>query len=100
MNGECTKSLPILLLEAIDYIRLFYREQLLPEAQLQERLVKIYQDYRRSRTYWQSEEELIYGAKVAWRNSTRWIGRIFWESFNMRNLRHLTTAEDIFTAIA
>jgi nitric-oxide synthase len=43
---EDAESLPMLLLEAIDYLRLFYQEQSLPEAQLQERLVEIYHDYR------------------------------------------------------
>lgn len=47
----------------------------------------------------QTEDELIYGAALAWRNSTRCIGRIFWESLRVRDLRHLTTAEDIFAAI-
>ncbi len=96
---EDAESLPTLLLEAIDYLRLLHQEQSLPEAQLQERLAEIYRDYGRSRTYWQTQDELIYGAKVAWRNSSRCIGRIFWESFNVRDLRHLTTAEDIFAAI-
>jgi nitric-oxide synthase, bacterial len=96
---EDAESLPTLLLEATDYLRLFYRERSLPEAPLQERLVEIYQDYRRSHTYWQTENELIYGAKVAWRNSTNCIGRILWQSLNVRDLRHLTTAKEIFTAI-
>lgn len=87
------------LIEAIEYIYLFYREKLLPESQLQERLSEVFQDYRRSRTYWQTEDELIYGAKVAWRNSSRCIGRIFWESLIVRDLRHLTTAAEIFAAL-
>ena len=96
---EETESLPTLLLDAIDYLRLFYQEQSLPETQLEERLVEIDHNYRRSQTYWQTEEELIYGAKVAWRNSTRCIGRIFWETLSVWDLRHLTTAEAIFVAI-
>lgn len=96
---ENAEALPILLLEAIDYLRLFYQEQSLSETQLQERILEIYRDYRRSRTYWQTEDELIYGAKVAWRNSTRCIGRIFWQSLVVRDLRHLTTAEEVFAAI-
>ncbi|MBC7971061.1 MAG: nitric oxide synthase oxygenase [Verrucomicrobia bacterium] len=92
-------ELPTLLLEAIDYLRLFHQEQSLPEAQLQKRLAEIHQDYRHSRTYWQTKEEIAYGAKVAWRNHSRCIGRIFWESLIVRDLRHLTTAEDIFAAI-
>ena len=88
-----------LLLEAIDYLRLFYQERSLPDTQLQKRLSEIETDYHRSRTYWQTEAELTYGAKVAWRNSSRCIGRIFWESLTVRDLRHLTTAEEIFAAI-
>ncbi|MBD2065966.1 nitric oxide synthase oxygenase, partial [Leptolyngbya sp. FACHB-671] len=94
-----TESLPTLLLEAIDYLRLLSQEQSLPESKLQERFAEIYRDYQRSHTYQQTEEELVYGAKVAWRNSTGCIGRIFWETFNVRDLRHLTTAEEIFEAI-
>ncbi|MEP0873643.1 nitric oxide synthase oxygenase [Trichocoleus desertorum AS-A10] len=93
------ESLPTLLLDAIDYLPLLYQEQSLPESQLQERLAEIYREYRRSHTYWQTEKELVYGAKVAWRNSTGCIGRIFWETFNVRDLRHLATAEEIFEAI-
>jgi nitric-oxide synthase, bacterial len=93
------ESLPTLLLDAIEYLRLFYQEQSLPETQMQERLTEIYHDYQRSQTYWQTKDELVYGAKVAWRNSTRCIGRIFWETLNVRDLRHLTSAEEIFAAI-
>ena len=87
------------LLEAIEYIYLFYREQLLPESQLQERLAEVFRDRRRSRTYWHTEDELAFGAKVAWRNSSRCIDRIFWETLIVRDLRHLTTAAEIFAAI-
>lgn len=93
------ESLQILLLEATDYLHLFDREQLLPESQLQERLAQVDRDYRRSRTYWQTEDELIYGAKVAWRNSNRCIGRLLWESLIVRDLRHLATAAEIFAAL-
>ena len=88
-----------LRLEAINYLRLFYQEQSLSDPQFQERVSEIEQDYCRAHTYWQTEEELVYGAKIAWRNSSRCIGRIFWESLIVRDLRHLTTAEDIFGAI-
>jgi nitric oxide synthase oxygenase domain/subunit len=87
------------LIEAIEYIYLFDREKLLPESQLPERIDEVFRDYRRSRTYWHTEEELAYGAKVAWRNSSRCIGRIFWESLIVQDLRHLTTAAEIFAAM-
>ena len=95
---EDVESLPLPLLEASDYLRLLYRERSMPESQLQQRLVEICCDYRRSHTYWHTEDELTYGAKVAWRNSSYCIGRVFWETLNVRDLRHLTTAAAIFEA--
>lgn len=90
---------PTLLLEATDYLQLFYRERAQPESHVEARLAEVYQEYRRSRTYWQTPEELAYGAKVAWRNSANCIGRIFWQSLIVRDLRHLTTAREIFAAL-
>jgi nitric-oxide synthase, bacterial len=46
-----------------------------------------------------SREELEYGAKVAWRNSTRCVGRLIWENLVVRDLRHLSTPEDVYTAL-
>ena len=93
------ESLSTLLLEAIDYLHLLYQEQSLPDSQYQERLAEIHREYRQSRTYWQTEAELVYGSKVAWRNNSRCIGRIFWESLIVNDLRHLTNASEIFEAI-
>lgn len=90
---------PSWLLEATDYLRLFYQEQTLPETDLRQRLSDVYEEYGRSRTYTQTTEELTYGAKVAWRNSANCIGRLFWETLIVRDLRHVTDAEEIFVAI-
>lgn len=92
-------SLPTTLQEATDYLILFAREQNLSAEDLEQRLNQIYQEYEETGTYWQLTEELAYGAKVAWRNSVNCIGRIGWQSLTVRDLRHLTTAEDIFAAI-
>lgn len=94
-----TESLPTTLLEATEYLQSFYQAHALSNAQYEERLAEVYENYHRSRTYWHTEAELAYGAKVAWRNSSRCIGRIFWESLIVRDLRHLTTATEIFEAI-
>lgn len=96
---EEAEALPSLLLEATDYLRLFYQEQSLSDTQMQQRLGEIYREYGQLRTYTQTVEELTYGAKVAWRNSPNCIGRLFWETLVVRDLRHLTSAKDIFAAI-
>jgi nitric-oxide synthase len=92
-------SLPTTLQGATDYLILFAREQNLSAEDLELRLNRIYQEYEQTGTYWQTTEELTYGAKVAWRNSVNCIGRIGWQSLTVRDLRHLTTAPDIFAAI-
>jgi nitric-oxide synthase, bacterial len=46
-----------------------------------------------------AREELEYGAKVAWRNSTRCVGRLAWENLVVRDLRHLNTPELVFAAL-
>ena len=93
------EELPSVLLEATDYLRLFYQEQSLPETQLRQRLDNIHREYGRSRTYWQTTEELTYGAKVAWRNSPNCIGRLHWETLKVRDLRYITSAQEIFNEI-
>lgn len=54
---EEAESLPMLLVEARDYLRLLEREQSLPESLLQERWAEICRDYRRLHTYRQTEDE-------------------------------------------
>ena len=64
-----------------------------------ERIAQIQTEIERVGTYWQTTEELAYGAKMAWRNSTRCIGRLHWKTLIVRDLRHLQTAEDIFNEL-
>jgi len=65
----------------------------------QERFVEVAETIIRTGSYWHTSDELAYGARLAWRNSTRCIGRLHWKSLTVRDLRHLSTAEDIFEAI-
>jgi nitric oxide synthase oxygenase domain/subunit len=63
------------------------------------RWFQIEDELERTGTYWQSAEELEYGAKVAWRNSTRCIGRLHWQNLMVRDCRTLGSAEEIFSAL-
>jgi nitric-oxide synthase, bacterial len=85
--------------EAEDYLKLFCKEQNLSELSLWARLAEVKAELRHSDTYWQTTAELAYGAKVAWRNSVQCIGRIFWQSLTVRDMRHLSTADEIFAAL-
>lgn len=44
-------------------------------------------------------EELELGARVAWRNSTRCIGRLHWRTLIVRDLRHVETAAQVFEGV-
>ena len=46
-------------------------------------------------TYWHTPEELTFGARVAWRNNARCIGRLYWRSLQVRDLRTVTDAAGI-----
>ena len=46
-----------------------------------------------------SLEELEHGARVAWRNNARCIGRLFWPSLRVRDLRHVSEPEEVYAAI-
>ncbi|MEZ0068086.1 nitric-oxide synthase [Streptacidiphilus sp. MAP12-20] len=48
-----------------------------------------------SGTYEHTPEELAFGARVAWRNSARCIGRLYWNNLLVRDLRHLEHPDDI-----
>ena len=46
-------------------------------------------------TYTHTAHELEFGARVAWRNSARCIGRLYWKSLRVRDLRHVRTPADV-----
>jgi nitric-oxide synthase len=46
-------------------------------------------------TYWHTPAELTWGARVAWRNAARCIGRLYWNSLHVRDLRHVDDADEV-----
>ncbi|MEV4802086.1 nitric oxide synthase oxygenase [Nonomuraea sp. NPDC049421] len=89
VNG-CT----IDLREAERFIRLYHAEH--PSAGgLQARLRDVARDVARYGTYTHTYEELEFGARVAWRNSNRCIGRLYWRSLKVRDRREVSTAEGV-----
>ncbi|MBC3841230.1 nitric oxide synthase oxygenase [Streptacidiphilus sp. 4-A2] len=40
-------------------------------------------------SYEHTPQELVFGARAAWRNSARCIGRLYWNNLTVRDLRHL-----------
>src|SRR5450755_3534000 len=59
------------------------------------RLKEIRREIRLTGTYQHTLEELEFGARVAWRNSGRCIGRLYWKSLKVRDRREVSSAADI-----
>ncbi|MBO1415189.1 nitric oxide synthase oxygenase [Streptomyces sp. FH025] len=79
---------------AAEFVRQFHHEQ--PAAGDPEiRLRAVLDEIDRTGSYRHTPSELAYGAKLAWRNAARCIGRLYWRSLVVRDLRHLSSAEDI-----
>lgn len=80
--------------EAEAFIRLFHREN--PEAgDPIARIAAVRAEIAETGTYRHTPQELVHGARVAWRNSNRCIGRLYWNSLRVRDRRMLTEAEDV-----
>jgi nitric-oxide synthase len=62
-----------------------------------ERLRQVRHEIETTGTYWHTPDELAFGARVAWRNSSRCIGRLYWRSLRVRDRREVTAAPDIAT---
>jgi nitric-oxide synthase len=84
--------------EATSYLSLFYKEQGISDIPPLH-LAQIHKEIKHTGTYQQSYNLLAYGAKVAWRNASRCIGRIHWNTLAVRDMRHLTSAEEVFEAL-
>jgi nitric-oxide synthase len=87
-------SLSKLVEQAQEFLQLYYSESNL--GGLEKRLDEVQAEIMRSGTYRLTEEELAFGAKLAWRNSNRCMGRLFWKSLKVRDRRTLTTAREVF----
>lgn len=88
-----------MLKEAESFIRIFYGETNQSEQEMHIRLSEIEQQIVTTGSYEQTIEELTYGAKLAWRNSNKCIGRLFWQSLHVIDKRHIQAEEAIFEAL-
>ncbi|WP_227396923.1 nitric oxide synthase oxygenase [Jeotgalibacillus aurantiacus] len=85
--------------KAESFIKQYYREKKLPDSARKKRLNEIKESIMSSGTYEQTYDEIEFGAKVAWRNSNRCIGRLFWNSLNVFDAREAASVEDVKQAL-
>ena len=84
--------------EAEVFLKQCYLEQGLAEVFLP-RWQEVKESIERTGTYEHTYDELAYGTKLSWRNSNRCLGRNFWRSLQLRDMRHLQTEEEIFETL-
>lgn len=59
------------------------------------RIAAVREEIDRTGTYVHTGAELAFGARVAWRNSARCIGRLYWRSLHVRDRRHVTAPDQV-----
>ena len=67
----------------------------LAELATPQRLREVSLEIESNGTYWHTAEELLIGAKLAWRNHARCAGRYNWRSLKLLDLRDQTTPEQV-----
>ena len=80
--------------EAEQFIRLHHSEDA-DAGSVERRLASVRRAIGQRGSYQHTARELEFGARVAWRNSVRCIGRLYWRSLVVRDLRRLSTARQI-----
>ena len=83
----------MLLEEAKNFIQTMYGELNYSNHIISKRITEIEKEINQTGTYTHTYEELNYGAKMAWRNSNRCVGRLFWESLNVVDARDIYTEQ-------
>ncbi|MEV6841706.1 nitric oxide synthase oxygenase [Streptomyces sp. NPDC051133] len=86
-----------MLKEAEQFVRLHHQEDV-GAGSLEHRLAAVRREIDRFGSYRHTGRELQFGARVAWRNSVRCIGRLYWHSLMVRDLRHLSGARQMAEA--
>jgi nitric-oxide synthase, bacterial len=80
--------------EALAFIRQYHQEN--PEAgPVAERIAQVRASVSDAGTYDHTRAELSWGVRVAWRNSARCIGRLYWNNLYVRDLRGVRDADVI-----
>ena len=85
-----------LLDAAREFIDQLAEELVWPATKVEKRWSEISHEIRATGTYTQTYEEIEYGAKLAWRNAPKCIGRISWKNLIVRDRRHVTEPDAIF----
>lgn len=93
-----TQDTTALCRKAIDFLTEAYSE-IGSDHHTVARKDAVLDEIARTGTWTPTTEELTIGTKIAWRNSNRCIGRLFWKSLKVLDARDKNTDEEIFAAL-
>ena len=85
-----------LIAEAQAYYQSMKEEFEWSENTFQKRIIQVEDEITSTGTYVQTTAELEMGARLAWRNSAKCIGRISWNTLKIRDCRHINDPKGIF----
>lgn len=85
---------------AREFIDQLAEELAWPATRAEKRWSEIIHEIRATGAYTQTFEEIEYGAKLAWRNAPKCIGRISWKNLIVRDRRHVTEPAAMFQECA
>ena len=91
--GAAPRGSGDLVASAERFVVLFHQETAAGPAG--RRLRQVRREIEATGTYRHTAAELTFGARVAWRNSSRCIGRLYWRSLRVRDRREVTTAAGV-----
>ena len=81
--------------QARKFISQYGKEKGLSIETIFDRQCVIYDEIESTGTYTHTLEEITYGAKLAWRNSAKCIGSLFWETLDVFDARDVKSKEDV-----
>lgn len=85
--------------EAKMFFDLYFAENDTCELERKRRLSDVNRQFKLTGTYVHTPQELAFGARVAWRNHARCIGRLYWRSLEIRDRRDVTDPDAIATEV-
>ncbi len=93
LAGDDSLAIDGLFASAERFITLFHTENRLGAPD--RRLWQVRREIAATGTYWHTAAELEFGARVAWRNSSECIGRLYWHSPRIRDRREVSAAAEV-----
>jgi nitric-oxide synthase len=81
--------------EVREFFELYKEHSTLTDAEWRLRVQDVIAEIAETGTYVHTVEELTVGARLAWRNNTRCLGKLYWRGLTVRDFRVVTDADGI-----